>query len=54
MRLNKLYAKFLGQFQFYVIYIRQAHPQRGWQVPNNLIYSNDNEFDEKYVGLTMR
>ena len=23
--------------QFYIIYIREAHPAAGWQVPNNLI-----------------
>ena len=44
MRLNELYAKYKNQVQFYLIYIREAHPQNGWQVPNNLI--EDILFDE--------
>ncbi len=37
MRLNELYATYKDQVQFYIVYIREAHPQEGWQVPNNLI-----------------
>ena len=37
MRLNELYATYKDQVQFYLIYIREAHPADGWQVPNNLI-----------------
>ncbi len=37
MRLNELYARYQDQVRFYIVYIREAHPQRGWQVPNNLI-----------------
>ncbi len=37
MRLNELYAKYKDRVQFYLIYIREAHPSNGWQVPNNLI-----------------
>ncbi|MBT4489280.1 MAG: deiodinase [Rhodospirillaceae bacterium] len=37
MRLNELYATYKDQVQFYIVYIREAHPARGWQVPNNLI-----------------
>ena len=37
MRLNELYARYKDQVQFYIVYIREAHPARGWQVPNNLI-----------------
>ena len=37
MRLNELYAKYKDHVQFYIIYIREAHPAKGWQVPNNLI-----------------
>jgi hypothetical protein len=37
VRLNELYAKYKDQVQFYLIYIREAHPAQGWQVPNNLI-----------------
>jgi hypothetical protein len=44
VRLNELYANYKDQVQFYIIYIREAHPQNGWQVPNNLI--EDILFDE--------
>lgn len=37
MRLNELYAKYKDRVQFYIVYIREAHPDNGWQVPNNLI-----------------
>lgn len=37
MRLNELYAKYRDRVQFYMVYIREAHPSDGWQVPNNLI-----------------
>ena len=37
MRLNELYAKYKDRVHFYIIYIREAHPAEGWQVPNNLI-----------------
>lgn len=37
MRLNELYARYKDQVHFYIIYIREAHPAQGWQVPNNLI-----------------
>lgn len=37
MRLNELYAEYKDQVQFYIVYIREAHPANGWQVPNNLI-----------------
>jgi hypothetical protein len=37
VRLNQLYADYRDQVQFYMVYIREAHPSDGWQVPNNLI-----------------
>ena len=37
VRLNELYSKYGDRVQFYIIYIREAHPAAGWQVPNNLI-----------------
>ncbi len=37
MRLNELYARYKDQIQFFIVYIREAHPAEGWQVPNNLI-----------------
>lgn len=37
MRLNELYARYKEQVHFHIVYIREAHPAAGWQVPNNLI-----------------
>jgi hypothetical protein len=37
VRLNQLYANYRDRVQFYLIYIREAHPHDGWRVPNNLI-----------------
>ena len=36
MRLNQIYAKYRDQVRFFVIYIREAHPDDGWRVPENL------------------
>ena len=37
MRLNELYHAYRDRVAFFLIYIREAHPADGWQVPNNLI-----------------
>ena len=37
MRLNELYNTYRDRVEFFLIYIREAHPANGWQVPNNLI-----------------
>lgn len=37
MRLNELYNSYKDRVEFFLIYIREAHPANGWQVPNNLI-----------------
>ena len=37
MRLNELYNAYRDRVEFFLIYIREAHPANGWQVPNNLI-----------------
>jgi hypothetical protein len=37
VRLNELYRRYKDQVEFFVIYIREAHPAQGWQVPNNVI-----------------
>ena len=37
MCLNELFARYKDQVQFFIVYIREAHPAEGWQVPNNLI-----------------
>jgi len=36
VRLNEIYAKYKDQVRFYVVYIREAHPDDGWRVPENL------------------
>lgn len=37
MRLNELYAEYKDRVRFHIVYIREAHPSDGWQVPNNLM-----------------
>jgi len=37
VRLNELYDTYRDRVEFFLIYIREAHPANGWQVPNNLI-----------------
>ena len=44
MRLNELYDTYRDRVEFFLIYIREAHPANGWQVPNNLI--EDVVYDE--------
>ena len=36
MRLNEIYGQYRDKVRFYVIYIREAHPDDGWRVPENL------------------
>jgi iodothyronine deiodinase-like protein len=36
VRLNEIYGKYRDQVRFFVIYIREAHPDDGWRVPENL------------------
>ncbi len=36
MRLNEIYGKYRDQVRFFVIYIREAHPDDSWRVPENL------------------
>ena len=36
MRLNEIYDSYKDQVDFYMIYIREAHPDDGWRVPANL------------------
>jgi hypothetical protein len=36
VRLNEIYEKYRRQVRFYVVYIREAHPDDGWRVPENL------------------
>jgi hypothetical protein len=36
VRLNDIYGRYRDKVQFLVIYIREAHPDDGWRVPENL------------------
>ncbi len=36
MRLNEIYKAYKDRMHFYVIYIREAHPDDGWRVQFNL------------------
>lgn len=36
MRLNGLYETYKGKAAIYCVYIREAHPDDGWRVPENL------------------
>ena len=36
MRLNEIYEKYRDRMHFYVVYIREAHADNGWRVPENL------------------
>jgi hypothetical protein len=36
VRLNEIYGNYRGRVWFHVIYIREAHPDDGWRVPENL------------------
>lgn len=36
MRLNEIYANYKEEVHFYCVYVREAHPDDGWRVPENL------------------
>ncbi len=36
MRLNEIYDAYRNDIEFFLIYIREAHPSDGWQTPQNL------------------
>ncbi|MDA0239072.1 MAG: hypothetical protein O3A84_03460 [Proteobacteria bacterium] len=36
MRLNEIYQNYKDQMNFLLIYTREAHPDDGWRVPQNL------------------
>ena len=36
MRLNEIYDSYRNDIEFFLIYIREAHPSDGWQTPQNL------------------
>lgn len=36
MRLNEIYRTYKTDVRFHLVYIREAHPDDGWRVPDNL------------------
>ncbi|NND49024.1 MAG: deiodinase [Rhizobiales bacterium] len=44
MRLNEIYQTYNNHIAIYVIYIREAHADNGWRVPENL--EHNIHFDE--------
>ncbi len=64
--MEKLYEKYKDRAQFFLIYIREAHPADGWQVPINekegIIFSQPGTKEERreiasacvrHLGLSM-
>lgn len=51
MRLNEIAAEFAGRVPVYCIYIREAHPEDGWQVEMNVdddvIFNEPTTADER-------
>ncbi len=51
MRLNEIYQAYKGEFEFFLIYIHEAHAADGWQTPQNLyeeiIYDEPTTDDER-------
>ena len=51
MRLNEIYDTYKNDIDFFLIYIREAHPSDGWQTPQNLyddvIYETPESDDER-------
>ena len=36
MRLDEIYGRYKSEVEFFIVYIREAHPDDGWRVPENL------------------
>jgi len=36
VRLNDIYNQYKDQLHFFCVYVREAHPDDGWRVPDNL------------------
>ena len=51
MRLNEIHEARRNDIEFFLIYIREAHPSDGWQTPQNLyddvIYATPADDDER-------
>lgn len=54
MRLNEIYGRYKSGVEFFVVYIREAHPDDGWRVPENLkadIHYREPRTDEERTGV---
>jgi len=53
VRLNEIYDTYKADIEFFLIYIREAHPSDGWQTPQNLyddvIFDAPGSEDERAV-----
>lgn len=51
MRVNEIYETYKDRIEFFLIYIREAHPSNGWQTPQNLydevVYAKPKTDDER-------
>ncbi len=51
MRLEEIYGRFRDAIEFYVVYIREAHPTDGWQAISNLVeevmFAQPTTYDER-------
>ena len=49
--MNKLYRQYEEQVAFFVVYIQEAHPSDGWQMPSNVednvLIASPRSFDER-------
>ena len=36
MRLNEIFERYRNNVEFFCVYVREAHPEDGWRVPENL------------------
>lgn len=54
MRLDEIYGRYKSPVEFFVVYIREAHPDDGWRVPENLkadIHYREPRTDEERTGV---
>jgi len=49
--LNEWYAEYKDRADFIVVYVREAHPDDGWQAPSNvkqgIVYNTPQTFEER-------
>ena len=49
--MEEVYSRFGDQVEFFLVYVREAHPSDGWQVDsnleNNIIFRQHQSFEER-------